>query len=564
MKQTSREHSADAAHPPAGSGIELQLKVLVLVCGAVLMSLEIIGSRIISPYFGHSIYVWGSLISIFLGALSLGYYIGGRVADKHPSLRLLGSIIAVAGITMLVLRYISPAVCNAVYETHLGPKWGTLITCLILFFIPSVLLGVVSPFSVRLATLTVANVGKTAGMLYALSTVGSIVGTLVTSFVLIDMMGTNTVVLLLGITLIAISLVAVAGPLPRLRQINAPVFLALVALPVAICFSPSQHLGIMATGDQIKYEVDSPYQHIVVSEGPAKDQLKRRNLQFDRYIESAIYVPENEKTADPRFIRAATAYTDMMHLPMVFNPQIKTVLQIGGGGGTVPREYYYHYGFDKAGTPVPGFDVQVAEIDPRVAQVAEMFFYFTPTANLRVTVDDGRMFLRNSHKTYDTILIDAFSGGGQIPFHLTTKEFVTEVKSHLSPNGVAAMNVISALRGGRGELYLSIYRTWRQVGFGQVYVFPKVENYEPPLQWDQPRNVILIATMDTKRLSKFDIADGALGLYQDGILKIDNIVRHAKHYLPEEDNLDFEKDPELKDAIVLTDDFAPVELMAKE
>ena len=555
MKQTSHQAPAIAAVP---ANI-LQLKILVVICGAVLMALEIIGSRVISPYFGHSIYVWGSIISIFLGALSLGYYIGGRVADRFPSLRLLCSIIAVSGLTMLVLRYIAPWVCTSVYDAHLGPKWGTLAACLILFFIPSVLLGTVSPFSVRLATLSVANVGKTAGLLYALSTLGSIVGTLITSFVLIDTMGTNTVVLSLGVTLI----VAAVGAGALTLRPSAPAVVSALLLPIAFFVPPPKHLGIIGKEETIIYETDSPYQHIIVSEGKSKNELMRRNLQFDRYIESAIYLPQpGEPTTS---IRAATGYTDMMHLPVVFNPDFRTVLQIGGGGGTVPREYHDHYGFDEHGNPVDGFSVQIAEIDPKVVEMAEKFFYFRPGPRLTVTVDDGRMFLKNSQQKYDVILVDAFSGGGQIPFHLTTKEFFTEIKNHLTPNGVVAMNVISALAGDRGRLYLAILRTWQQTGFGQIYVFPKYDSWiKPPLLREMSRNVILVATMSPRRLSKADIELGALGLYQDGVIKIDKVVEHAKHYLPGEESIDFTSDPVLRKIPVLTDNYAPVELMAEE
>jgi len=553
MKQPVHGQTAAAAVGGGASTSAWRLRSLVMICGAVLMSLEIIGSRIISPYFGNSIYVWGSLISIFLGALSLGYYVGGRVADKRPSLRLLGLFIAVAGITMLTLRYISPWVCTTVWETHLGPKFGTLIACVILFFIPSVLLGIVSPFSVRLAALTVSGVGKTAGMLYALSTLGSIFGTLITSFVLIDTMGTNTVVLWLGIVLIATAIVA-ADLVPRPGKVSAPVVVSIVMVPASIYFPPSQHIGIIGKGEVIKYETDSPYQHILVSEGTRNGRL-RRNLQFDRYIESAIYVPQEGEPDDS--IQAATGYTDLMHLPLVFNPELKSMLQIGGGGGTVPREYYYHYGFRNS-KPVEDFFVQIVEIDPKVVEVAQQWFHLTPNDRLKVTVEDGRMFLKLTQQKYDVILVDAFTGGGQIPFHLTTKEFFTEVKAHLSPNGVLAMNVINALDGRDGRLYRSVLRTWREVGFGQIYVFPKCETFEDQILYNMKRNIILVATMSTERLGKWDIKDAATGLFMDGKVRVKDFVQHAGRYLPGEETRD------LNDVPVLTDNYAPVELMAAE
>jgi len=233
------------------------------------------------------------------------------------------------------------------------------------------------------------------------------------------------------------------------------------------------------------------------------------------------------------------------------------MLQIGGGGGTVPREYYYHYGFRNS-KPVEDFFVQIVEIDPKVVEVAQQWFHLTPNDRLKVTVEDGRMFLKLTQQKYDVILVDAFTGGGQIPFHLTTKEFFTEVKAHLSPNGVLAMNVINALDGRDGRLYRSVLRTWREVGFGQIYVFPKCETFEDQILYNMKRNIILVATMSTERLGKWDIKDAATGLFMDGKVRVKDFVQHAGRYLPGEETRD------LNDVPVLTDNYAPVELMAAE
>lgn len=280
MKQSRAQSVPQAAEAEISL---LRLKILVLVCGCVLMSLEMIGSRIISPYFGNSIYVWGSLISIVMGALSLGYYLGGRLVDKYPSPRLLGAIIGTAGLMLLVLRYVAHFVCVWVASFGLGTRFGTLTSSIVLFFLPSVLLGTVSPFAVRLAARAVTNVGKTAGILYALSTLGSIVGVLVTSFVLIEAMGTGSVVLSLGIVLI------ITGALTSLT-ISVPVAASFVLLPVSFIFAPHPPRGDIPEAYVIRHEVDSPYQHIIVTESDEQDGV-RRNLQFDRYIESAIWLP---------------------------------------------------------------------------------------------------------------------------------------------------------------------------------------------------------------------------------------------------------------------------------
>lgn len=522
----------------------LRLKVIVVVCGAVLMGLEIAAARVISPYFGHGIYVWGSLISIFLAALSLGYYIGGRLADKWPSPALLGSVIALSCLALLALRYLAPGICKAVSEMDLGVKLGTLVTCTVLFFIPSVLLGIVSPFAVRLAARTVSDVGKTAGSLYAASTLGSIIGTLAASFVLIDLIGANWIVLVLGV-LLFLTAVFGAGLIPRKGSVSVPVVLAAAFIPISFLVAPPQPSGILQEGFRVIYDTDSAYQHIVVCEGEDRSNGRlRRDLQFDRYTESAIYI-DDIKEDDPA-PDAATTYTNLMHLPIIFNPDAKTMLMIGGGGGTLPREYRRHY----------GCDVDVAEIDPKVVEISKRFFYLRPDDNLRVHVEDGRMYLKSTDKVYDVILIDAFSGGGNIPFHLTTKEFFSEAKAHLAPGGVLAMNVISAPSGRKGRLYRSIHKTLRATGFKQIYVFPKYFASLPePVR---PINMILVATMSDTRLSKDEIVSGARELFHRGPVRVKDFVLHAKHYMPEA------RHHPLKDVPVLTDDYAPVELMAIE
>lgn len=523
-----------------------QLVMIVTTSGAVLMGLQISAARLISPYFGHGIYVWGSLISVFLMALTAGYYVGGKMADRRPSLRLLGTIITVASVAMLLLRYLSPGTSEVMAGLGLGTKLGTLLTSLILFIVPSVLMGMVSPFAVRLAARAVGEVGKVAGMLYALSTLGSIVGTLVTSFFLIDLIGAGWAVLVLALLLLTVA-AAVAETFHRLPIAAVPVAALVI---VSFVFPPPRASGIIAKGLEIIYETDSAYQHIVVCDGVSESfhegapERPRRNLQFDRYTESAIYLDNiNNSDPDPD---AATTYTDLMHLPLVFKPDVRTMLMIGGGGGTLPRQYRRHY----------GCDVDVAEIDPKVVQISKEYFYLKTDDKLRVHVEDGRLFLKRTDRQYDVILIDAFTGGGHIPFHLTTKEFFQEVQRHLAPGGVLAMNVINSLDGRKGELYRAIMKTWRAAGYKQVYVFPKY--YSSSIVRQEDYNLILIATMDDDRLTRAQIESRAVELFQTGLVRLNNFTFHASHYLPDESKRPFD------DAPVLTDDYAPVELMVSD
>lgn len=180
--------------------------IVVFTCGAVVMSFEILGSRVLAPNFGNSIFVWGSLISVFLAGLSTGYYLGGKFADVNPSSGRLAFIIIIPGVFFLAFPLYSTAVSDWIFMKDLGIRLSPLLASLILFFAPSVFLGAVSPYTARLMICSLHSSGKTIGNLYALSTFGSIVGTLLTSFYLIAVAGVKALILAHGVVLILISM----------------------------------------------------------------------------------------------------------------------------------------------------------------------------------------------------------------------------------------------------------------------------------------------------------------------------------------------------------------------
>ena len=179
---------------------------IVFICGAVVMSFEILGSRILAPNFGNSVFVWGSLISVFLTGLSAGYYLGGRIADIRPSSRKLGLIIIAPGVLLLTFPLYSGPVSDWIFMKDLGVRFSPLFASAILFLIPSVFLGIVSPYTAKLMICSLHTSGKTIGTLYALSTFGSIIGTLVTSFYLITIAGVSSLIMGQGILLIILAM----------------------------------------------------------------------------------------------------------------------------------------------------------------------------------------------------------------------------------------------------------------------------------------------------------------------------------------------------------------------
>ncbi len=182
------------------------IKFVVFICGAIVMSFEILGSRVLAPNFGSSVFVWGSLISVFLTGLSAGYYLGGRLADMNPTSRKLSLIIIAPGLLFLMFPLYSAPVSDWLFMKDLGIRMSPLIASLILFLIPSVFLGIVSPYTAKLLICSLHTSGKTIGTLYALSTFGSIIGTLITSFYLITLAGINALIMGQGVLLIVLAI----------------------------------------------------------------------------------------------------------------------------------------------------------------------------------------------------------------------------------------------------------------------------------------------------------------------------------------------------------------------
>lgn len=493
----------------------------MFISGAVLLALEILASRILAPYFGNSVYVWGSLIGVFLAALACGYFLGGRVADRWPVPPAFAGVIFLAGLLVFPMPRFASALLQSVLTADLGPRGGPFAASLALFFLPALVMGMVSPYAVRLRARSVATIGNVAGALYAVSTLGSIAGTLLASFVLLAVMGVRTVVHVLGAVLMVLAVFAwLAGR--RLALAGGGVlFAALLVVGVPLTWRPAAPPGL-------RVERDTVYHRITVA-----DEADIRYLKLDNYWQSGLDL------LVPR--RTVFAYADYMHLPVVFRPEAQRVLMIGLGGGTVPTRYHQDY---------RRMAIEVLEIDPAVIDVARQYFNVPADPRLRLVPQDGRLFVTRGRTRYDIILLDAYLID-TIPFHLATREFFVAARARLAPGGVLGSNVIGALAGPRSALFRSIYRTMTAV-FRTVYVFP--------VEWgrfdsaESLRNIILVAT-DRPRLSPDAVMAAAAQARRVPGVTLERFEDVARDL--------FTGDVETADVPVLTDDFAPVELLAR-
>ena len=490
------------------------------------MGLEITGSRVLAAHFGSSIYVWGAIIAVFLCALSGGYYFGGVIADRKPTFFLLNALLLLAGCWLLLIPIYANRLSAIVVRRDLGERLGPLIVTLLLFGGPSVLMGMVSPYAVRLAARTVDTVGNVAGRLYALSTVGSIVGTLVTAFWLIPAVGVRTLLQVLGICLILLPPIVLVGKQRLVTLVGVIIAFLLVLLSATAPLKSG-------SSRKIVYETDSPYHHIVVIDD---EQQNARYLQFNSFVESAISLTPPHETR--------VGYTDSFHLARIFVRNLKRVLIIGGGGGVAARKFI---------TDDENVLVDLVEIDPEVVEVSLKYFYLQENPRLKIYTEDGRNFVRRAGATYDLIVLDAFTIGGQIPFHLTTQEFMREISNALTPGGVLLANISGTMRGRRSQVVRSEYKTMASV-FKNCYAFPRLYDAERKTGVPDPerrRSIILVALNSTNSWTKDSVVDAARKVQQSGLVNISTFV---------EDALQFLIQPfETADVPVLTDDYAPVD-----
>lgn len=500
------------------------LKLLVFSAGAVLMGLEIAGSRVLAPYFGNSVFVWGSLISVFLVALSLGYFFGGRIADRHPSHILLSSICALVSFLIFAIAVIAHGLCGMLVDAGLGERGGPLVASMLLFLPPSVGMGMVSPFAIRLATQSVTSVGKISGTLYAISTAGSIVGTLLTTFVLIPLIGVSVILEGLGLVLLLVSVLT----LPYWKRSLAGV--AAVGLLILACSiwpgSPAIALGSF---DKIVVDVDTPYHHISVVDN---NQQGSRQLRFDRFVESAI-------DKSPPYC-SKLDYTNCFHLAFLAKPKIENTLFIGAGGGIGPRAFHMHD---------PEMAIDVVDIDPKVLELARTHFFLDDSPKIKTFADDGRMFVRRAKSKYDCVILDAFSAGGRIPFHLVTREFLKLCRDKMTADGVFIMNINSAIDGPLARIFQSMHRTLDSV-FPNTYVLGLGHRHSGDRS---SMNIILMATCHEERISPEQWAVRARDHQSSAYVKNDQLQKIVEDLL-----VDL---PDTTRVPIFSDDYAPIDTM---
>lgn len=443
----------------------LPLWVLVFFTGWFIMQTELVGARALTPFFGNSIFVWGSVIAVFLLALAIGYGLGGRLTRRYQSHLVPALLLLAAGALTGVSVLYQDSLSNAL-ALRMDVRWGALLASLIVYALPMVLAGTISPYSVHLATSAKSEAGSRAGTLYAVSTVGSFIGSLVTSFLLIPSYSLQGVIVGGGVLAATAAIVAAVslssgGRLAIGLSLGYTIAALLVMTysPHQIAPSQQQVYSRSIIGEKLSSDDPSTLdERIADGQEAAKRELKmygsKPGDQILLSMETAyhrVQVTQNgpvrmlvfgeaghkmpQTTVNLNNITATIAeYAGIMMAPILYKQDMKRALIIGLGGGDIARKIEMCY---------PDIELDVVEIDPAVVRVAQDYFFWKPSKNVTAYTMDGRSFLNlrivTGAEPYDWVILDAFDDDF-VPFHMTTVEFYSILQRTLSPRGVLAVN----------------------------------------------------------------------------------------------------------------------------
>lgn len=487
------------------------------------LAVEMAASRLLAPYFGASLLVWANLIGLILIYLTAGYYLGGRVADRFPRHEVLYQITAWAGFLIGLVPFLARPILRLALQgfatLSMGLFLGSFAGVVALFAVPISLLGTVSPFAIRLAVRDVTSSGNVAGSLYALSTLGSIIGTFLPVLVLIPSIGTRSTFLLFSLLLLATSLVGLARVNRRMALSYAPLLFIIVGLGAFL------RDGSIKPIPGLVHEAESSYNYIQV-------------IQRD----DDVYLALNEGQALHSWYNSSAILADGIwdyfllapyFAPHTSRDDVRSLAVIGLAGGTVARQYTAVYG------PIP---IDGVEIDPQIVEAGRRYFGMNQS-NLEAVVQDGRYWLQTVDRRYDVIGIDAYQQP-YVPFHLTTVEFFQEVRDHLTENGVA---VINAARTPTD------FRLVDALANTMARVFPSVYVIDVPAVF----NSLIVGTVRPSQIT--DYADNVSRLEDPLLVTVaERAAGHVRAHRP------WRSDGHRGEGLVFTDDRAPVEQLVDQ
>lgn len=479
------------------------------------MAFELVVPRLFSPYFGTSTYIWTLILGVVMASLSVGYFVGGKLADVKSDKFVFVSLLLMASLFTFFVWFYKDSVINGVFLSGNGVFESCFKASIIILTPINILLGALTPVAAKSLSFTKNNSGSIVGNIYAFSTLGSILGTFTSGFWLIPTFGIHNILFYLSLVLLGCTFVVASL---RVRVLLLFFFIAYYFIFNRInlknTFADFYHTAFDVN---IVADIDTKYDRIWIYDQQTHIVQPSRilaNSQSEMYLYQTI----------TEMMRGSRSYFSYFNLATHYNPEIKNALMIGGGAYT-----YASYILDN----YPDIKLDVAEIDPDLLAISEKYFRFNPTANFHNYSMDGRVFLNNNKKQYDVIFLDAYRNGDAIPFQLSTKQAYQHIYDSLSDNGLVFINIISSINGKGSKLFKSEYLTLDAV-FDQVLVFPI---------WDRNvrtnQNIVLVGRKGDK------VFNNKLSESEDYLKKLNLNSMDVSDYL--------------KGGKIFSDDYAPVE-----
>lgn len=491
-------------------------KLLLFVAfttGASVMVIELVGSRIIAPSIGASIFVWTALIGVVLASLSIGYTLGGRLADKGANLKTLSTLLFIASLaTAGIIIFKSVGISTGILAG--GLRFSAIIVATLLFTPSTLILGMITPYVARLQISDLASSGKAIGNLYAISTLGSIVGTFAGGFVLISFFGSEKIIL--GTALVLLILSIIVGIVSQKKRL--PIKTALGVLVILIGISLPSNAPVKGT---LVYDGDTEYRRVWIYDTtePLTGRPVRLFTDTTEATHSGIRLDSNNELYFD--------YNRYFDLADFFVPNFSKTLMIGGAVQTYPMHFTKEY---------PERTMDSVEIDPDLLPLARKYFSFKDTPQIKTIHEDGRIFLNTATTSYDVIFVDAFTSLLTVPFQLATTEAIGNMERLLNKNGVVIVNMISTIEGRGNNFFRSMYSTYKSQ-FSNVYIFDASTKEDTGLS-----NIVLVATNNPD-------------------VPIPPFVSTNQQW---QTLLNTYHDKPIAPGMVLTDDFAPVEKLVTQ
>jgi len=525
----------------------IKANVVVFIASFCTLVIELVAGRIMAPYVGVSLYTWTSIIGVVLAGISIGAYLGGRMADRYPRSSTLGWLLFFSGLGAFSISPLTNLVGGAQFHTTLMSR--ILLITTIIFFIPSCLLGMISPVVVKLTLNNLDKTGNVVGKIYAFSTLGSILGTFATGFFLISWIGTRSILLTIGVILIISALIF--GNFFRSKKALAffflflflSAFLPFVGLRVYAAAKPAELSFPTSPMESLKtfynYAFRPPLEeetYFFKESDYYTIKLKTSIKQSDgNFLESLVLdhlIHSYTDLQDPFYLEYdyIRIYEEMVRWQVKKRSSLKALF-LGGGGYTFPRFIDAKY---------PKAEIDVVEIDPEITRTAKKYLGVSENTKIRTFNEDGRWFVMNCRDkgTYDFIFGDAFNDLS-IPYHLTTKEFAILLKSLLKPDGMLMANVIDSFK--QGAFMPSYIRTLEEVfGKGNVHLISLSSDYD---------HIGISTFVVVASPKKLDMDDFVKKVKRDG-------GEMTSHVMPQDQLQEFLKD---RYSVILTDDYVPVD-----